>query len=495
MAAIWRCPDCETLNSENKCVVCGRIKPELSDNEQTSLKNVSVENHKNPQEQSELKKASHYNNINQENIDHQQNQPVENDNFYTKSFAAVMVMLIIVIILLIVAAFLLIKGVKDDKNEATSTADISTTVQNKDSAVFEEKADTSLIDEEHNLASETEINSDVTVTASFSSDKRAEQTTVAESKYETSEKLMSTVTTTVPIEKKNEQTTLAEHISETSEKTARVPAITTTIATPKEAVSQSSTVSSVSSEKDWNESPVNGVMYTTQACYSRSEPKPNSKTVERYRKGEKIYITAITDTSYYKLKDGSYIHSDYLSENDTSTTEGETRSSSNKEIGISKTACTLTKGYSVYLSVYNCDADDVKWSTSNSDVVTVSDKGKIVGVDEGTAIVYASAYGQECKCEVTVIAGYIQIYSDSVFLKQGEKTVVKVKVVASHAVSVVCSDRSIASASWNGAKFNGDYVDLTIYGNNEGDATIKVYCKNNPQIYGIINVNVAASYD
>lgn len=173
---IWRCPDCETLNSENKCVVCGRNKPELSNNEQTSLKNVSVENHKNPQEQSEFKKPSQCNNINQEKIDHQQNQSVANDNVYTKSFTAVIVMLVIVIILLIVAAFLLIKGVKDDKNDATSTADISTTVQNKDSAVFEEKAETTLIYEEHNLVSETEINSDVIVTNSFSSDKRAEET-------------------------------------------------------------------------------------------------------------------------------------------------------------------------------------------------------------------------------------------------------------------------------------------------------------------------------
>lgn len=490
MAAIWRCPDCETLNSENKCVVCGRTKPESSNNEQTSLKNVSVEN-QNPQEQSELKKAAHCNNINQGKIEYQHNQPVAKDNFYTKSFAAVIVMLVIVIILLIVAAFLLIKGVKDKKNEATSKADISTTVQNKDPAVFDEKTETTLIYEEYNLVSETEIDSDVTVTTSFSSDKRAEQTTVAESIYETSEELTSTVTTTVPIAKINEQTTLAGHIPETSEELAPVPAITTT-ASLSEAVSQTSTVSSVSSEKDWDESAVNKVMYITQACYSRSEPKPNAETVERYRKGEKVYIIAITDTSYYKLNDGSYLYSDYLSENDTSTSENETRSSSNKEIGISKTACTLTKGYSTYLSVYNCDADDVKWSTSNSDVVTVSDKGKIVGVDEGTAIVYASAYGQKCKCEVTVIAGYIQINSDSVFLKQGEKTVVKIKVVASHAVSVVCSDRSIASASWNGAKFNGDYVDLTIYGNSEGDATIKVYCKYNPRIYGIINVKVAA---
>lgn len=459
MAAIWRCPDCETLNSENKCVVCGRTKPESSNNEQTSLKNVSVENHKNPQEQSELKKAAHYNNINQGKIEHQQNQPVAKDNFYTKSFAAVIVMLVIVIILLIVAAFLLIKGVKEDKNEAISTADISTTVQNKNPAVFEEKAETTMIYEEHNIASETEINSDVTVTTSFSSDKRAEQTTVSESIYETSEKLTSTVTTTV--------------------------------ATPKEAVSQTSTVSSVSSEKDWNESDVNKVMYITKACYSRSEPQPNAEAVERYRKGEKVYITAITDTSYYKLNDGSYIYSDFLSENDTSTSENETRSSSNKEIWISKTACTLTKGYSTYLSVYNCDADDVKWSTSNSDVVTVSDKGKIVGVDEGTAIVYASAYGQEFKCEVTVVAGKITVSQNNVYLLEGESTTVRVKTTGVHNIGIIEPDESIVEVECDLSNSNNGYSILTIKGISDGDAVIRVYLQGYPEIFKDITVNVS----
>lgn len=39
-----------------------------------------------------------------------------------------------------------------------------------------------------------------------------------------------------------------------------------------------------------------------------------SDTVRAYSYGETVQVTAITDTGYYKLDNGEYIHGDYLSE-------------------------------------------------------------------------------------------------------------------------------------------------------------------------------------
>lgn len=64
----------------------------------------------------------------------------------------------------------------------------------------------------------------------------------------------------------------------------------------------------------WNETQISEVMYTTQACYSRKVPAAGSETVSKYTKGTKVTIVAATDTGYYKLKDGSYIHSSFLSD-------------------------------------------------------------------------------------------------------------------------------------------------------------------------------------
>jgi hypothetical protein len=57
-------------------------------------------------------------------------------------------------------------------------------------------------------------------------------------------------------------------------------------------------------------------MITTQACYSRSEAIIGAPTVVEYKKGTVVKVVAVTDTGYYKLADGSFIHSDYLSETD-----------------------------------------------------------------------------------------------------------------------------------------------------------------------------------
>ena len=50
------------------------------------------------------------------------------------------------------------------------------------------------------------------------------------------------------------------------------------------------------------------------SCSARKEGLQGSEVVSYKYYGDAVNIAALTDTDYYKLDDGTYIHSDYLSE-------------------------------------------------------------------------------------------------------------------------------------------------------------------------------------
>lgn len=79
-------------------------------------------------------------------------------------------------------------------------------------------------------------------------------------------------------------------------------------------ISAALTRAELEAKNNWNETQISEVMYTTQACYSRKIPAAGAETVSKYTKGTKVTVIAATDTGYYKLKDGSYIHSSFLSD-------------------------------------------------------------------------------------------------------------------------------------------------------------------------------------
>lgn len=103
------------------------------------------------------------------------------------------------------------------------------------------------------------------------------------------------------------------------------PAIGTTTGPQNNAGSSESTsqTESVSTEEtpaevnspQWNETAFNGEFYVnTDDVYSRVDAIQGSETVARYKLNDKVTVTAKTDTDYYKLSDGTFIHSDFLSE-------------------------------------------------------------------------------------------------------------------------------------------------------------------------------------
>ena len=107
------------------------------------------------------------------------------------------------------------------------------------------------------------------------------------------------VTTTKQQETKKAETTTTTTKAVTTAKPK--PATTTTAATTKPA-------------PEWTETKASGTKYVNTDCYSRKKAILGADTVKLYSVNDKVTVTAKTDTGYYKLDTGAYIHSDYLSD-------------------------------------------------------------------------------------------------------------------------------------------------------------------------------------
>ena len=163
--------------------------------------------------------------------------------------------------------------------------------------------------------------------------------------------------------------------------------------------------------------------------------------------------------------------------------------SSAASVKLSKSSISLTKGYSTTLSVSGTTSS-VTWSTGNKNVATVSSKGKVVGKKVGSTYIYARVNSTTLKCKVNVVAGKISVGSSEVELEPGSSAKVRIKALGSHSLSVSTSNKNVVKATWSGAKFNGNYIDLTLKAVNPGSARVKVYLKNYKNIYKYIDVDV-----
>ena len=112
-----------------------------------------------------------------------------------------------------------------------------------------------------------------------------------------------TAVTTKPQETKKAETTVATAVTTAKPK----PATTTTAATTKPA-------------PEWTETKASGTKYVNTDCYSRKKAVLGAETVKLYSVNDKVTVIAKTDTGYFKLSDGSFIHGDYLSDNKVAQT-------------------------------------------------------------------------------------------------------------------------------------------------------------------------------
>ena len=128
---------------------------------------------------------------------------------------------------------------------------------------------------------------------------------IDEPKAETTTAQTTTAVTTKPQETKSAETTTTTTKAVTTAKPK--PATTTTAATTKPA-------------PEWTETKARGTKYVNTDCYSRKKAVLGAETVKLYSVNDKVTVTAKTDTGYFKLSDGSFIHGDYLSDNKVAQT-------------------------------------------------------------------------------------------------------------------------------------------------------------------------------
>ncbi len=126
-------------------------------------------------------------------------------------------------------------------------------------------------------------------------------------------------------EAESEPTTSAEATKKPAETTTKPVEVTekpaeTTIKKPVESkpettsAPKTTTASTTKPAPEWTETKVSGTKYVNTDCYSRKKAVIGSEAVAQYNINDKVKITAKTNTGYYKIDTGAFIHSDYLSD-------------------------------------------------------------------------------------------------------------------------------------------------------------------------------------
>ena len=126
-----------------------------------------------------------------------------------------------------------------------------------------------------------------------------------------------------PVEEQKVPTKAIKH-NETQETTAATSAATAAKATSATttakttqttaATTKATTPATTAAPKPaWTEKKCSGTRYINiSSCCARKEGLQGSEVVSYKYYGDAVNIAALTDTGYYKLDDGTYIHSDYL---------------------------------------------------------------------------------------------------------------------------------------------------------------------------------------
>lgn len=112
--------------------------------------------------------------------------------------------------------------------------------------------------------------------------------------------------TTKPVEvtEKPAETTTKKPV-ESKPETTSTPATTKASTTP---------VSTTKPAPEWTETKVSGTKYVNTDCYSRKKAVLGAETVKIYNVNDKVKVVAKTNTGYFKLDTGAFIHGDYLSD-------------------------------------------------------------------------------------------------------------------------------------------------------------------------------------
>ena len=108
-----------------------------------------------------------------------------------------------------------------------------------------------------------------------------------------------------------EESTLPAAVSVTTAATTTKAKETTTVLTTV------ASTPATTAEPKWKETKKSAEMYLNASVYSRTKAYLGAPTADLYMINDKVKVVAVTDTDYYKLENGRFIHCDYLSSEKT----------------------------------------------------------------------------------------------------------------------------------------------------------------------------------
>lgn len=179
--------------------------------------------------------------------------------------------------------------------------------------------------------------------------------------------------TTVPTESEKAPTKANKPDTASETTAATTPAVTTTAVTttttPKattttkaavttaKATSKTTPATTAAPKPAWTEEKCSGTMYiNVLSCSARKQGLQGSEVVSYKYYGDAVNVTALTDTGYYKLEDGSYVHSDYLSK----TKPAETTAATTTTTAKPKTDNTVPASSGITAEPVNCSAEEAE---------------------------------------------------------------------------------------------------------------------------------------
>ena len=121
-----------------------------------------------------------------------------------------------------------------------------------------------------------------------------------------------TATTSVTPETTPAVTTTAKPASQTTVTTTTTKKQETN--KPVETTTTTTTTTTTKPAPEWTEEKVSASKYINTDCYSRKKAVLGAETVKLYSVNDKVKVVAKTNTGYFKLDTGAFVHGDYLSD-------------------------------------------------------------------------------------------------------------------------------------------------------------------------------------
>lgn len=160
-----------------------------------------------------------------------------------------------------------------------------------------------------------------------------------------------TATTSVTPETTPAVTTTAKPVEQTTVTTTTTKKQETT--KPAETTTTTTMATTTKPAPEWTEEKVSATKYVNTDCYSRKKAVLGAETVQIYNVNDKVKVVAKTNTGYFKLDTGAFVHGDYLSDNKVA----QPAAPATKKTETSKPATTTKKQESKPKSIYEYPFD------------------------------------------------------------------------------------------------------------------------------------------